>query len=334
MLKGIAILMMLFLHLFSNQAFADSTTPLLWVGNTPFATIFTRACGPVGYFLVCSGYGLAYSHLHSKLSYRRQFNRVAKLYLNYWLVLSVFVGFGCVFIPQHFPGSIRMLIENFTGWNTDGYDSPAWFLLPYCVLCLTSPAIFKLVDKVGMPISLLVSFMLSFASMYVISRYIAPANAHHEWYAFIVTYFNLLFAFMLGGFICYKGPAGGLEIPQLRKRKFIVVLLLVLWFAVHCLIDSSAIGPLFLCLFMLLFVNLEISGIWRRLLLELGRKSMMMWLVHAFIYGSFFRDFIYGFRYPLLIFAALVVSAYLVSVVMMFLADKTIGRIGWLNKKS
>jgi hypothetical protein len=222
MLKGIAILMMLFLHLFSNPGFADTTTPLLWIGGIPFATIFTRACGPVGFFLVCSGYGLAYAHLHSKLSYKSQLKRIIKLYLNYWLILSIFVGLGSIFISEYYPGSLRMFIENFSGWNTDGYNHPAWFLLPYCALCLTSPVIFRIVDKIGMTISVIVSFVLTFASMYIISRYIAPAKAYHEWYAFIITYFDLLFAFIIGSLICYKNHAGAIEIDRSRKYQSLV----------------------------------------------------------------------------------------------------------------
>jgi hypothetical protein len=334
MLKGIAILMMLFLHLFSNPSFADTTTPLLWIGEIPFATVFTRACNPVGFFLVCTGYGLAYSHLHSKLSYKYQLKRVIKLYLNYWLVLSIFVGIGSIFIPEYYPGSLRMIIENYTGWNTDGYNHPAWFLLPYSVLCLTSPVIFKFVDKAGMTVSVIVSFILTFASMYIISRYISPANAHHEWYSFIFTYFDLLFAFIIGGFVCYKNEVGRIGIDYLRKHQYKVYLLLFLWFITMCFINTSALGPLFLCVFILLYVHLKIGGVCRKVLLELGKKSMVMWLVHAFIYGRFFHHFIYGFNYPLLIFLSLVLSSYMVSILIMYLSGLTIGKIGWLNRKS
>lgn len=334
MLKGIAILMMLFLHLFSNPGFADTTTPLLWIGEIPFATVFTRACGPVGFFLVCSGYGLAYSHLHGRLNSHDQLRRVVRLYLNYWLILSIFVGLGSIFIPEYYPGSLGMLVENYTGWNTDGYDHPAWFLLPYCVLCLTSPAIFRVIDKVGMAISVIGSFILTFASMYMISHYIAPANAHHEWYAFVLTYIDLLFPFVIGSLICYRNHDGTVEIKGLKSHQYRVYVLLILWFTIHCFVETSALDPIFLCLFMLLFVNWDIKGWCKRILLELGRKSMVMWLVHAFVYGRFFHDFIYGFKYPLLIFTALVVSSYLLSVPIMYLSGATIGKIAWLSKKS
>lgn len=334
MLKGIAILMMLFLHLFSNLSFADGVTPLFWVGNLPFATVFARACNPVDFFLVCSGYGLAYAHLRSMLAFERQLRRVAKLYLNYWLILLLFVGVGSFVLPAYYPGDLRMIVDNVTGVNVDGYNHPAWFLLPYCMLILSSPIVFRVVDKIGLKWSLMGSLVLSYASMYAISRYIAPSGLHHEWYSLVLTYFDLAFAFMVGAAICYIHDRKGVTISLLKERQWLVRLLFVAWFAVHCLSGSAAVGPFFLCLFMLLFVNVEIKGTSRKVLIELGGKSMTMWLIHAFIYERFCHDFIYGFKYPLLIFLALVVSSYLLSIPIMRLSDMTIGRMTWISKKS
>lgn len=334
MLKGIAILMMLFLHLFSNPSFADITTPLLWVGDLPFATIFTRCCNPVGFFLVCSGYGLAYAHLKSRLFYGGQWKRVVKLYLNYWLILLIFVGVGSIWMPEYYPGSLEMVIDNMTGWNVDGYNHPAWFLLPYSMLSLSAPLVFHWVDKWGIKWSLTVSLAVSLISMYVISRYIAPRQLHHEWYSLVLAYLDLLFAFMVGGAMCYVQTRRGLSVDWLRRHQSWVPWLVMLWFAIHCLSGSAGLSPLFLCVFMLLYVHLDIIHWGRCILTELGRKSMVMWLIHAFLYGRFFHDFIYGFNYPILIFLVLVVWSYLLAVPIMYISDHTIGRIGWLRVRA
>ena len=57
-LKGIAISMMLFLHLFSNQTLfiEENISSILWIKGVPLATILTRLCDPVDIFLLCSGY--------------------------------------------------------------------------------------------------------------------------------------------------------------------------------------------------------------------------------------------------------------------------------------
>lgn len=333
MLKGIAIMMMLFLHLFSNPNFANETTPLLWVGELPFATIFTKACGPVGFFLTCSGYGLAYAHINGKLRFEDQLKRTAKLYLNYWLILFIFVGIGHFFFTNFKVGTFQTMAANITGWDTDAYNHPAWFLLPYCIISISSPIIFKCIDKFGIKHSFVCTLILSILSMYVISRYIAPAKAYHEWYTIIFTYFDLLFAFTFGAIICYITKRKTIIIPFLHSRQWLVRVLIVMWFSIHCLTGSALFGTFMMCVFVVLYLNLKIQGATRHILTELGKKSMVMWLTHAFIYGPFFHDEIYGARYPILIFFTLLISTYLVSIPILKLSHLTIDKISWLKRK-
>jgi hypothetical protein len=60
LLKGVAILFMLFLHLFMRTDLTACCHPLLFVGSVPFVHIMTWSCPPVGIFLILSGYGLSY----------------------------------------------------------------------------------------------------------------------------------------------------------------------------------------------------------------------------------------------------------------------------------
>ena len=57
-LKGIAILMMLWLHLFNNIDADKALGCLIWIGDTPLVYSLTYACNPVPFFLILSGYGL------------------------------------------------------------------------------------------------------------------------------------------------------------------------------------------------------------------------------------------------------------------------------------
>lgn len=67
MLKGMAILFMVFLHLFNSLSFVRDYTPLLYVGDIPFVHWLCRAMNPVAFYLLISGYGLYYSHISGKL---------------------------------------------------------------------------------------------------------------------------------------------------------------------------------------------------------------------------------------------------------------------------
>jgi len=57
---------------------------------------------------------------------------------------------------------------------------------------------------------------------------------------------------------------------------------------------------------------------------------MVMWMTHTFLCYYLFKEFFYGFRYPLAIFAATVVASYLVSFPIMWAAKQVIKRLKWL----
>ena len=58
-LKGIAIIMMLWLHLFSKGNEIGNYTDFNLANEQPLAYFLTRLCTPVSFFLILSGYGLA-----------------------------------------------------------------------------------------------------------------------------------------------------------------------------------------------------------------------------------------------------------------------------------
>ena len=61
-IKGIALLMMLWLHLFSNVEQTQTCTNLIYIDGLPLASILARACPPVGFFIFWGGYGLYYTY--------------------------------------------------------------------------------------------------------------------------------------------------------------------------------------------------------------------------------------------------------------------------------
>ena len=57
-LKGIAILLMVCLHLFKPSNDIWNLSHLFTIGGTPLVAYLTRMCNPVHFFLILSGYGL------------------------------------------------------------------------------------------------------------------------------------------------------------------------------------------------------------------------------------------------------------------------------------
>ena len=68
--------------------------------------------------------------------------------------------------------------------------------------------------------------------------------------------------------------------------------------------------------------NIRFPSVAEKDLAELGKYSMPMWLTHTYFSIYLFHDFIYGFRYPLLIYVVLVVVSLLTALVLMSLLIK------------
>lgn len=57
-IKGIAILLMVFLHLFQSADEIAGLGFIISVGDIPLIVYLRRMCNPVPFFLILSGYGL------------------------------------------------------------------------------------------------------------------------------------------------------------------------------------------------------------------------------------------------------------------------------------
>ncbi|WP_455252405.1 acyltransferase family protein [Prevotella melaninogenica] len=329
-LKGIAILMMLFLHLFNGANLTDVCEPLLFIGSTPLVHIISKACNPVGIFLMLSGYGLSYTYFRGKLSFNGQEHRLLKLYIHYWIILLIFVSIGSFVRPEKYPGSLSDIIMNFTSIS-NSYNSETWFLFPYALLSLTSVWIFKCIDKLGCVKSIIITWILYMISCYITSRYIAVNKAYTEWYTYIITYFNVLFSFVIGAVFHRQVEKGKGSIPFLHSHKLTTFAILMTLIIINFFISSAATAYLFEFSYIFLLLHLTFNGITKRFLIAMGKQSMVMWLTHSFFCYHIFHDFIYGFRYPLVIYVALIIISYVVSIPISYIAKLIIQRIPLLR---
>ena len=329
-LKGIAILMMLFLHLFNGSNLTDVCEPLLFIGSTPLVHIISKACNPVGIFLMLSGYGLSYTYFRGKLSFNGQEHRLLKLYIHYWIILLIFVSIGSFVRPEKYPGSLSDIIMNFTSIS-NSYNSETWFLFPYALLSLTSVWIFKFIDKLGCVKSIIITWILYMISCYITSRYIAVNKAYTEWYTYIITYFNVLFSFVIGAVFHRQVEKGKGSIPFLHSHKLTTFAILMTLIIINFFISSAATSYLFEFSYIFLLLHLSFNGITKRFLIAMGKQSMVMWLTHSFFCYHIFHDFIYGFRYPLVIYVVLIIISYVVSIPISYIAKLIIQRIPLLR---
>lgn len=321
MLKGVAITMMLWSHLFLKESEVGNYTGFNLPNGEPLAYFLTRLCTPVSFFLILSGYGLAYLYYNNRLSPRTQLPRLLKLYIHYWWVLFIFVSIGTYLRPDLYPGRVTDVLLNLLSWS-HSYNSVTWFLLPYALISLSALYILKVVEKIGLKWAVAVTFILYIVASYAFSRYGSFVYSRPV-VARFVEYIQFLFSIVLG-VLLFKSKYARTPVV----KGVIVYIMLLLLLVLRCLLPMAAFDPIYSFLVILIVIRLPMPSIAKRILAYLGDYSMIIWFLHAFFYSYLFHDFIYGFRYPVAIFVFLIAISLLVGVIIHYLAKKTIGLLG------
>lgn len=302
-IKGIAILMMVYLHLFRYISEIELCTCFLTMCDVPLVNWLTRAANPVQFYLFLSGYGLYLTW--SSSTELKPLHRCLKLYQVYWVSLLVMVGVGYFIKPSTYPGSIIKVIENVTGWNTS-YNAEAWFLFPYLLLVLSAKWLFLWVNKMGGAIIAGIGFALYLVTAFIISR---ASRSGDEWLFTTmwiyhpILYIECLCSFLFGAIAC-KSSQNNLPSWFIRvtDQGWKVSLLLIMLIIARCIVNTDACSPIYTLLVILLFSRMRWSEWTNKALQFFGNHSTVMWLTHSYFCYYLFHDFIYGFRYPLLIF--------------------------------
>lgn len=333
-LKGIAILMMLFYHLFFRAGLDEMCSPLVMLGDDPLVSSLSRACYPVPFFLILSGYGLTYLYCHGRLGIRSECRRLLRLYLHLWLVLLVFMPLAYFLRPGMYHYDILHILGNMTAIRCN-YNGEVWFLFPYALVCLTSVHIIRYVyhlkgtRKVVLTVA---AYALLFLTVKFISLHISQnillntLETQYNYYIILLFYFSLgilLYRLLEQGYqFPFLGLAQRAESGQAQGtapsglRRSLPLLLLVGLFIVKSMFNITLLDGLYAFAFIFCFLHLKLPRLLHHTLHELGRRSTVMWMTHTFFCFYIFPDFIYGFKYPLIIFAVLVIVSYLTSVIL------------------
>ena len=302
-IKGIAILMMVYGHLFLYSTDVELCSYLFNVGPVPFFNWLTRAMTPVPFYLFLSGYGLYY--IWSSGKELKPWHRCLKLYQVYWVSLLVMVGVGYIIKPSVYPGSIIKVLENVSGWKTS-YNAEAWFLFPYLLLVLSAKWLFSCVSKMRGAIIAGIGFTLYLATAFIISRVSRRGDVWlftTMWAYHPILYIECLCSFLLGAIVCkssrYKLPFWFI---RMTDRGWKIALFLMILVIGRCIINTSACNPLYTFFVILLLSRIHWTLWAKKVFLFFGNHSTTIWLTHSYFCYYLFHDFIYGFKYPLLIF--------------------------------
>ena len=313
-IKGVAILMMLFYHLFGRDNLTEICTPLLYIGNTPLVRYITNACYPVSFFMILSGYGLTYCYKKNQLSPIIQGKRILKLYVHYWLVLLIFVTIGHYIKPDIYPNNLIHVLINITGINCT-YNGEIWFLLPYTIISMLSwwiiDYIYNLNDKRKIFITLIV-----YSVIFLIARYIGYHLPKNELLATLliqlVYIVQLTFYFSLGILLFRLLENEPTALKAIKPTTYFIIIIAL--FIIKSMIKVTIADGLYAFIIIFCISHLQLHRLFHNVLYKLGQYSMPMWMTHTFFAVYLFQNFVYGFKYPLLIWLVLIALSYLVSI--------------------
>jgi hypothetical protein len=310
-IQSIAILMMLFLHLF-NRDYKGLFQPLIFLGKQPISyyfSLFSDACVPI--FAFISGYGLYYKYNENSQTYKGDNRKkIKELYVKYWLILVIFaVVLGLAIGKEGYPGSWLKLILNITALNPS-YNGAWWFFTTYILFVISSPFWFQLLEKIN-PYVYLGGLVL----IYLISFYLRIYRTNlfnNEFLNWLQTqsalYFCTLLQFMMGAFFYhYKWGRISNRIASNPKRAlFYFAICNLLLIILHAYIPNFIIAPFNGLVFIFSFISIHINKQIAIILDFLKPHTTNIWLVHMFFYMVFFKDFIYQAHFVVPVFLLLI----------------------------
>lgn len=316
-IKGLAILMMLWLHLFANIDAATSCYNFLYVSDVPLSNFLSRACNPVDLYLLLGGYGLYCVYLKGKDN--RRFTRILKLYIHYWIILLITIPVIYLFSTQGIEmGSLNSIVKNLTAFRVS-WDAPCWFLFPYSILSILYPILFFYLDKYKISISLLFVLVLAIIQTNLYSNYSSFIRSHS-----IIYVINNTIGYLLPFFIGAAMKKSRL-IERLRNKYEITckssILFLVLFVSLiilKCVIRTRWYN-IYEFAFVLLFLFMYRPRFIDKFLWYMGKHSMNIWMIHFMVY-FYFEEFVYSFKFPILIWLCLTGVSLIISYIVDFIA--------------
>lgn len=333
--KGVAILFMLLLHLFCTKEYNDLFTPIIMVGQTPliyYIALFADCC--VAMYCFCSGYGLMCTYKNNLKEYnRRNLIRICKLYINFWIIVFLFVVvLGYITgNSDTYPGDLKIFILNITAIAVS-YNGAWWFFTTYIILVTLSKSINKIIEKYNPILILVISFIIYFVC-YVqrIKTVIVFDNVILNWG---ITQIALLgtsqLPYLVGGIFADKKIYSKIyeRVNCIKFKNVIAIALIVLMIVLHGFVQTLFVAVFTGTAFIVLFNLTDKPKFLEDLLYYLSKHSTNMWLIHMFFYMIYFKEFVFAAKYPVFIFVWLVVLCLISSYVVKCIYNPIIKKLG------
>lgn len=332
MLQGLAILMMLYHHLFSTpEALGVEYSSLLKFGDVNIElhmAWFFKIC--VAIYAFVSGYGLYKSFANSKAGKSLSFWEILKsdyvivlkklfsFYTVYWLVFIIFVPIGFVFYDKQF--NIKEFVMNFLGIEST-YNGAWWYVLQYLKMLLTLPlvdAVFTHFKEIKETI-IKYSFVL-IALVIALFMYFSYKDIFYEIINFFQPAFYLCFlmGYLFSRFGVYEFVYRIIPsrlLYTLAVTGFIAVIVVRVKMAKDA--SSAGFDFLFVCVFAYGFaVITEMLPQICKFFKFFGQYSTIMWLTHVFYYDHYAKPLVMFGRQSTFIYLTLLILSLITAIVL------------------
>lgn len=335
MLKGVAILSMLMLHLFCRT---DNLpyTPVLWIGSIPLIYYF-GLFGDICVSIYCFISGYAHYYQSSCLvKTRDRYLHLLRFFIVFWIIALLVALYGIV--VQH--PTIR-----YSGWELllnclivkNSYNGAWWYANTYLVLVILQPLSYRFAKKYPVWIVLASAFIF-YTIGYGIRFWGWGAN-DIPIISWVITHVGLFgtsyFPYMIGMIFCKTNIIGVLRKQiancKLQHKNICMNILTVAGFAsliiAHGIVRALFVAVITATTSICLLCICKMPDYLTKLFTYLGKHSTNIWLTHMFFYMEPFDGLVFYARYPILILLMLRLLSLIASYIINWISKPILNRV-------
>lgn len=326
-IQSIAVMLMVFHHLFgfperiTSDYIIISDFSFLHIGT--MLSYFGRIC--IAMFAFNSGYGM-YKKL-SSFSYSSSFDVLKKgyvctltqlrnFYIRYWIVFAAFIPLGIVFGKYDF--NLGDFLLSLIGFSSP-YNGEWWYVKCYCIFMLILPVL----------------YLIDYIFSKNIHRYLTFVIYAVLFAAVTIFYNKLLFIENLTVYMCFLAGMFCVSLNifdtiekiylKIKAARYLLAIFLIIVTVVirtampfDCTYDYL-FAPVFIFNLCIILKSNIFKKTINKVLFFIGKYSMYIWLTHTFFAYYYFQNFIYGFKYSILIFIVCMVCSLICGIVLEFI---------------